>query len=150
MHLQFLFFQPSSYFSWDTHSKQSFRLDEEGFLWLSFCSLVIDLILSIFVGPFMHWLSYLHAFCTSCIYLYALFLSVDLTLLVLFLSVFKNSKTHKNWKISKKFDRLYCVYYMWVWRSTFVLMALCIYEFNLFCKHISLCEGNLENYVWLL
>ena len=25
-------------FSWDTHSKQSFRLDEEGFLWLSFCS----------------------------------------------------------------------------------------------------------------
>ena len=112
--------------------------------------LVIDLILSIFVGPFMHWLSYLHAFCTSCIYLYALFLSVDLTLLVLFLSVFKNSKTHKNWKISKKFDRLYCVYYMWVWRSTFVLMVLCIYEFNLFCKHISLCEGNLENYVWLL
>ena len=38
MHLRVSFFQPSSHFSWDTHSKQSFRLDEEEFLWLSFCS----------------------------------------------------------------------------------------------------------------
>ena len=38
MHLRFSFFQPSSHFSWDTHSKQSFHLVEEGFIWLSFCS----------------------------------------------------------------------------------------------------------------
>ena len=38
-----------------------------------FAFLVIDLILSIFVGPFMHWMSYLHTFCASCISLYALF-----------------------------------------------------------------------------
>ena len=73
VYLWFLFFQPSSHFSWDTHSKQSFRLDEEGFLWLSFCS-------------FGHWSNYfdfcrtLHALdaslsciCASCISLYALF-----------------------------------------------------------------------------
>ena len=36
--IQFSFFQPSSHFFWDTHSKQSFRLDEEEFLWLSFYS----------------------------------------------------------------------------------------------------------------
>ena len=51
----------------------------------AFTLLVLDLILSIFVGPFMHWMSYLHedkhslficiAFlCASCISLYALFL----------------------------------------------------------------------------
>ena len=39
------------------------------------------------------------------------------------LSVFKNSKTHKNWKIFKKFDCLCCVYHVWVWPSTFVLMV---------------------------
>ena len=48
---------------------------------------------------------------------------VDLTLYVLFLSVLKNSKTHKNWKIYKKFDRLNCVFHIWVWPSTFILMA---------------------------
>ena len=37
MHLRFLFFQPSSHFSLDTHAKQLFHLDEEGFLWLRFC-----------------------------------------------------------------------------------------------------------------
>ena len=35
----------------------------------------------------------------------------------------QNSKTHKNWKIFKKIDRLCYVYHMWVWPSTFVLMA---------------------------
>ena len=39
-----------------------------------FALLVIDLILSIFVEPFMHCMSYLHAFCTSCISFNALFL----------------------------------------------------------------------------
>ena len=38
VHLWFSFFQPLSHFSWDTHSKKSFRLDEEGLLWLRFCS----------------------------------------------------------------------------------------------------------------
>ena len=33
----------------------------------AFSFLVLDLILSIFVGPFMHWLSCLHAFYASCI-----------------------------------------------------------------------------------
>ena len=40
----------------------------------AFDLLVFDLILSIFIGPFMHWMSYLHVFCASCISLYALFL----------------------------------------------------------------------------
>ena len=43
----------------------------------AFALLVLDLILSIFVGPFMHCMLYLHAFYASCISLYAscLFLS---------------------------------------------------------------------------
>ena len=39
----------------------------------AFAFVVLDLILSFFVGSFMHWMSYLHAFCVSCISLYALF-----------------------------------------------------------------------------
>ena len=39
-----------------------------------FALLILDLILLIFVGPFMHLLSYLHAFCASYISLYALLL----------------------------------------------------------------------------
>ena len=39
----------------------------------AFVLLVLDLILSIFVGHFMHWMSYFHAFCASCISFYALF-----------------------------------------------------------------------------
>ena len=39
-----------------------------------FALLVLDPILLIFVGPLMHWMSYLHAFCASCISLYALLL----------------------------------------------------------------------------
>ena len=85
--------------------------------------LVLDLILSIFVGPFMHWLSYLHAFCTSCIYLYALFLSVDLTLLLLFY-VSKKIQNHIKSEKFKKFDRIcLSICHIWVWPSTFVLMA---------------------------
>ena len=44
----------------------------------AFTLLVIYLIISIFVGPFMHWMLYLHAFCASWISLYAslLFLCV--------------------------------------------------------------------------
>ena len=54
---------------------------------------------------------------------FVLFVFVDLTFHVLFLSVLKNSKTIKIEKIYKKFDRLCCVYHMRVWPSTFVLMA---------------------------
>ena len=56
----------------------------------------------------------------------------------------KNSKNHKNWKIFKNFDRLCYVYHMWVWPSTFVLIAYCIYELSLLCMHIYLCGRNLE------
>ena len=44
--------------------------------------------------------------------LFVLVVFVDLILHVLFFSVLKNSKTHNNSKISKKFDRLCCVYHM--------------------------------------
>jgi len=56
------------------------------FLWIGkgsydwvFALLVLDLILSIFMGPFMHWMSHLYAFCASCIHLYALLFVFDLT-----------------------------------------------------------------------
>ena len=39
-----------------------------------FALLVLDLILLTFVRPFLHWMSYLHAFCASCISFYALFM----------------------------------------------------------------------------
>ena len=52
----------------------------KGFYGWAFTFLVLDLILSIIVGPFMHWMSYLYAFCASCISLYALF-CFDLTFL---------------------------------------------------------------------
>ena len=66
----------------------------------AYALLVLDLILSIFVGPFMHWLSYLHAFCASCIYLYALFLFLILLYCFRFVCV-KIQKPHKKWKIQK-------------------------------------------------
>ena len=100
MHFQFSFFQPSSHFSWDTHSKQSFRLDEEGFLWLSFCSF----------GPWSNSFDPCRTFhaldvissciCASCIYLYALLLFFILLLCFSFVWV-KNPKPHKKWKIQK-------------------------------------------------
>ena len=109
MHLRFSFFQPSSHFSWDTHSKQSFRLDEEGFLWLSFYSF----------GPWFNSFDLcrtLHALdaslpciCASCISLYALFcfcFCFDHTLLLLF-CVSKNPKPHKKWKIEKVWSYIF-------------------------------------------
>ena len=73
VHLWFLFFQPSSHFSWDIYSKQSFCLDDEKFLWLSLY----------FFGPWfnsfdlcrtLHTLdASLSCICASCISLYALF-----------------------------------------------------------------------------
>ena len=73
-----------------------------------------------FVHHVMHCFQFIACFFYK--FCFVLFF-VDLTLLVLFLSMFKNSTAHKNWKISKNFDRLCCVYHMWVWPSTFILIV---------------------------
>ena len=106
MHLRFSFFQPSSlfqpssHFSWDTHSKQSFRLDEKRFLWLSFCSF----------GPWSNSFDlcrtlYALNVISSCI-LCILHLFVCIVLFFILLLYFwfvwvKNPKPHKKWKIQK-------------------------------------------------
>ena len=72
----------------------------------AFALLVLDLILSIVVGPFMHWISYLHAFCASCIYLYALLLFFILLSCFSFVWV-KNPKPHKKWKIQKVWSYMF-------------------------------------------
>ena len=75
-----------------------------------FALLVLDLILSIFVGgPFMHWMSHLHAFCASCIFVCIVFV---LILLLCFSFVWvKNLKPHKKWKIQKV--RSYMFKHIW-------------------------------------
>ena len=150
MYLQFSFFQPSSYFSWDTHSKQSFCLDEEGFLWLSFCSF----------GPWSNSFDLcrtLHAlyFISSCI-LCILHLSICIVLFFILLLYFsfvwvKKIQNHIKSEKFKKFDRI-CLstYHRWVWPCTFVQMALCIYELSLLFLHLYLCGKNLDSFVWLL
>ena len=67
---------------------------------------VLDLILSIFVRPFMHWMSYLHAFCASCIYLYALLLFLIILYCFCFVWV-KIPKPHKKWKIKKVWSYMF-------------------------------------------
>ena len=127
----------------------------KGFYGWAFALLVIDLILLIFVGPFMHWMSYLHVFvhfafiCVFWIYLYAL-----LFVLILFLCfsfVWVKIQNHIKSEKFKKSDRI-CLstYHMWVLPYTFVQMTLCIYEFSLFFMYLFLCGKNLEIYVWLL
>ena len=149
MHLRLSFFQPSSHFSWDTHSKQSFRLDEEGFLWLSFCSF----------GPWSNSFNFcrtLHALnvissCILCIlHLFVCIVSFFI-LLLCFSFVWVKIQKHIKSKKFKKFDSI-CLstYHMWVLPCTFVLMALCIYELSLLFMHLFLCGKNLEIYVWLL
>ena len=103
MHLWFSFSQSSSYFSWDTHSKQSLCLDEEGFLWLSLCSFSLW-------SNFFDLCRTLHALdaslsciCASCIFLYALF---DCFCIWSYFYTFvfvcvKIQKPHKKWKIQK-------------------------------------------------
>ena len=71
-----------------------------------FALLVYDLILSIFVGPFMRWMSYLHAFCASCISLYALLLFFILLLCFSFVWI-KNPKPHKKWKIQNVWSYMF-------------------------------------------
>ena len=146
MHLRFSFFQPSSHFLWDNHSKQLLCLDEEGFLWLSFCSF----------GPWSYSFDLcrtLHALdaslsciCASCISLYALFwLFSHLILFFCFSFVWIKIQKHIKSEKFKKFDRI-CLstYHMWGWPCTFVQMALCIYELSLFFLHLFLCEKNLK------
>ena len=104
MHLRFSFFQPSSHFSWDTHSKQSFRLDEEGFLWLSFCSF----------GPWSNSFDLyrtLHALnvISSCI-LCILYLFVCIVLFFILLLCFSFVwviQNHIKWKIQKVWSYLF-------------------------------------------
>ena len=100
MHLQFSFFQPSSLFSWDTHSKQSFRLDEKWFLWLRFCSF----------GPWSnsfdlcrtsHALNVISP-CILCILHFFVCIAFVLILLLCFSFVWvKIPKQHKKWKFQK-------------------------------------------------
>ena len=55
---------------------------------------------------FMHYLSYLHAFCASCISLYAFFFVLILLLCFSFGWV-KNQKPHKKWKIQKVWSYMF-------------------------------------------
>ena len=139
MHLWFSFFQPLSHFSWDTHSKQSFCLDEEGFLWLSFC----------FFGLWSNSFDLcrtLHALnvISSCIFcILHLFICVVFVLILLLCFSFvwvKNPKPHKKWKIQKVWRICLSTCLMCVWPCTFVQMALCIYELSLLFLHLYLCE----------
>ena len=149
MHLRFSFFQPLSHFSWDTHSKQSFYLDEEGFLWLSFCSF----------GPWsnsfdlcktLNALNVISSYIVCILHLFICIVFV-LILLLCFSFVWVKIQNHIKSEKFKKFDRIClstCL--MWVWSCTFVQIALCIYELSLFFLHLYLCEKNLDIFVWLL
>ena len=149
MHLRFSFSQPSFHFSWDTHSEQSLCLDEEGFLWLSFCSF----------GPWsnsfdlcrtLHALNVISS-CILCIlHLFVCIVSF-LILLLCFYFVWVKIQNHIKSEKFKKFDRI-CLstYHMWVWPCTFVQMALCIFELNLLFLHLYLYGKNLDIFVWLL
>ena len=149
MHLRFLFFQPSSHFSWDTHFKQSFCLDEEGFLRLRFCSF----------GPWSNsfdlcWT--LHALnvislCILCILLFFICVVFVLILLLCFSFVWVEIQNHIKSEKFKKFDCIcLSIYHMWVLPCTFIQMALCFYELSLFFMHLYRCGKNLDIYMWLL
>ena len=111
MHLQFSFFQPSSLFSWDTHSKQSFRLDEKWFLWLRFCSFgpwsnSFDLCRTPWSNSFdlcrtLHALNTITS-CILCILHFFVCIAFVLILLLCFSFVWvKIPKQHKKWKFQK-------------------------------------------------
>ena len=153
MHLRFSFFQPSSHFSWDIHSKQLFRLDEEGFLWLSFCS--FDLWSNSFdLCRTFHALdASLSCICASCISLYALFCFLFLLLLLCFSFVWvKNPKPHKKWKIQKVWLYLFehishVCFALYLRTNGFMHLWAWLYAFLM---HLYLCGKNLDIYVWLL
>ena len=137
MHLRFSFFQPSSHFSWDTHSKQSFRLDEKGFLWLSFWS-------------FSHWSNSFdlcrtfHALnvissCILCILHFFICLMFVLILLLCFSFVWVEIQNHiksENLKslIVYVWAHITCEFslvplYKWFYAFTSLACSLCIYIF---------------------
>ena len=149
MHLRFSFFQPSSHFSWDTHSKQSFCLDEEGFLWLSFCSFS-PWFNSFDLSRTLHTL-YVISSCILCIMHFFLCIVFVLILLLFFSFVWVKIQNHIKSEKFKKFDHI-CLstYHMWVLPCTSIQMVLCIYKLSLFFMHLYLCGKNLEIYVWSL
>ena len=72
----------------------------------AFTLLVLHLILSIFAGPFIHWMSYLHAFCVSRIFYMHYFV---LILLLCFSFVWVKTQNHIK---SEKFKKIWS--YMFV------------------------------------
>ena len=150
MHLRFSFFQPSSHFSWDTHSKQSFHLDEEGFLWLSFCSFVpwsnsFDL-----YRTFHALKTSLSCICASYISLYAFFCFLFLILLLCLCFVCVKIQNHINSEKSKKFDR-----HCWVLsQNMFYLVPLCKWicaSTNITCFLCTrIIMGEILKSMWLL
>ena len=154
MHLRFSFFQPLSHFSWDTHSKQSFRLDEEGFLWLSFYSF----------GPWSNSFDLcrtLHALnvISSCIFcIFHLFICIVFffILLLCFSFVWVKIQNHIKSEKFKKFKIQKVWSYMFEHMSH-VSLALCLcangfvhLQLSLFFLHLYLCGKNLDIFVWLL
>ena len=130
MHLRFSFFQPSSHFPWDTHSKQSFCLDEEGFIWLSFCSFG-SWSNSFNLCKTLHALNVITS-CILCIlhFFYAVFCFLSYFYISVFVWVKKNikkkknPKPHKKWKIQKVWS------YMFEYISHVSLtLYLCTYGF---------------------
>ena len=76
------------------------------------------------LGRFMHHIMHCFLFIACFFYKFLLLpVVIDLTFLVLFLSVFKIQKPIKIEKSSKSLITCSCVYHIWVWPSAFVLMA---------------------------
>ena len=94
----------------------------------AFAFLVLDLILPIFVGPFMHSLSYLHAFCASCISIICIvFYFIFFILLLYFSFVWVKIQNHIKSEKFKKFNHIcFSTYHIHVLPCTFVQMVLCI------------------------
>ena len=88
----------------------------------AFTLLALDLILSIFVGPFMHQMLHYYAFvhhASLYMHCFVLFWSY-FYVFVLCVKIQNHIKSEK----FKKFDHIcLSIFHMWVWPSTFVLMA---------------------------
>ena len=89
----------------------------------AFTLLVLDLILSIFVGPFMHQMLHYHAFVHhASLYMHCFVFVLILFLCLCFMCV--KIQNHIKSEKFKKFDHIFLsIFHMWVWPSTFVLMA---------------------------
>ena len=131
MHLRFSFFQPSSHFLRDTHFEQSLCLDEEGFLWLSFCSFVpwsysLDLCRTLYTLNVISLciLCILHLFVCIVLFLF-------LILLYCFCFVWVKIQNHikvKNWKslIVYVWAHITCEFGLvpsYLWRSAFMSLT---------------------------